>query len=345
MKTTQRHGWTPARLREHREAHGLTLEAAGERLRETATRHGLTVLAGNFQTIWGHEQGSIYPGPHYRRAYCLLYQATEPELGFRPALPGESQKAEIVISALPTPSNPAADKAAAQVIEEAFTKVSIGGIDAAESPQGLLRSRVVDAWRRRHGGGSPKPILVLVGGYAGSGKTEFSRFLSDITGWAFLDKDSLTRCIVERLLISLGGDPNDRHSDLYLKEVRPLEYRCLMETAWDNLGVGTSSILSAPFITELRDPAWFTRLENRCAAKGIDVAAIWVRCDPESMREYIEFRGAARDVWKLDNWAAYADGLDIEASPPTAHMTVDNRHGAAISLADQTREMLKRILT
>ncbi|SNT61053.1 Predicted kinase [Streptosporangium subroseum] len=345
LKTTQHQGWTPSRLREHREAHGLTLEAAGERLRQAATRHGLSVPAANFQTLWGHEQGTVFPGPHYRRAYCLLYEATEPELGFRNPLPGESQKAEIVISDLPAPADPAADNAAAHVIEEAFTKVSVGGITADGSPQALLRSRVVDAWRRRHGGGSPKPILVLVGGYAGSGKTEFSRFLSDITGWAFLDKDSLTRCIVERLLVSLGGDPNDRHSDLYLKEVRPLEYRCLMEAAWDNLNVGTSAILSAPFITELKDEAWFTRLENRCAAKGIDVAAIWVRCDPESMREYIEFRGAARDAWKLGNWERYADGLDTDTSPPTAHVTVDNRLGSAISLADQTREALKRILT
>ncbi|MEU1736071.1 AAA family ATPase [Streptosporangium sp. NPDC020145] len=344
MKTTQRPGWIPSRLREHREAHGLTLEAAGERLRQTALRHGLAVPAANFQTLWGHEQGTGYPGPHYRRAYCLLYEATEPELGFRPALPGESQKAEIVISDLPAPSNPAADDAAAQVIEETFTKVSLGDIEADGSPQALLRGRVVDAWRRRHGGGSPKPILVLVGGYAGSGKSEFSRFLSDITGWAFLDKDSLTRSIVERLLVSLGSDPNDRQSELYLKEVRPLEYRCLMETAWDNLNVGTSSILSAPFITELKDEAWFTRLENRCTAKGIDLAAIWVRCDPESMREYIEFRGAARDAWKLNNWEQYLTGIDTDNSPPTAHVTVDNRLGSAISLADQTREALKRIL-
>ncbi|MEV6986853.1 AAA family ATPase [Sphaerisporangium sp. NPDC051017] len=345
MKTTRRQGWTPAKLREHREAHGLTLEGAGDKLRETAQRHGLAVPAANFQTLWGHENGSIYPGPHYRRAYCLLYQSSEPDLGFRLPLPGESQKAEIVISELPAPADPAADTAAALVIEEAFTKVSVDGITDDGSPQAALRARVVDAWRRRHGGGDPKPILVLVGGYAGSGKTEFSRFLSDITGWAFLDKDSLTRSMAERLLVSLGSDANDRHTELYLREVRPLEYRCLMEAAWDNLNCGTSAILSAPFIAELRDEAWFTRLENRCAAKGIDVAAIWVRCDPESMREYIEFRAAARDTWKLANWEEYVAGLDVDNPPSTAHLTVDNRLGAAISLADQTRDALKRILT
>ncbi|MFG2078686.1 AAA family ATPase [Nonomuraea maritima] len=246
------------------------------------------------------------------------------------------------ISELPQPTDPASDNAAAEVIEQALVKVS-GSPTNAE--QNALLNRVVDAWRRRHGQGSPKPILTLVGGYAGSGKTEFSRFLSDITGWAFLDKDSLTRPMAERLLVSLGGDPHDRHSELYLREVRPLEYRCLMDTAFDNLKARTSAILSAPFIAELCDPDWVSRLTNRCASRGIDVAVVWVRCDVESMREYIEFRGAARDAWKLQNWETYVSALNTETSPPTAHITVDNRLGAAISLADQTRETLKRILT
>ncbi|MEV1245707.1 AAA family ATPase [Nonomuraea sp. NPDC049750] len=243
---------------------------------------------------------------------------------------------------MPAPTDPAADTAAAQVIEQTLIKVSG---TPSNGEQNALLNRVVDAWRRRHGQGSPKPILTLVGGYAGCGKTEFSRFLSDITGWAFLDKDSLTRAMVERLLVSLGGDPHDRHTELYLREVRPLEYRCLMETAFDNLKVGTSAILSAPFIAELADPDWVSRLTNRCAAKGIDVAAVWVRCDVASMREYIEFRGAPRDAWKLQNWETYVSGITTDTSPATAHITVDNRLGAAISLADQTRETLRRILS
>ncbi|WP_214107246.1 AAA family ATPase [Acrocarpospora catenulata] len=343
MKTIARPGWQPVILRQHREAHGLSLEAAGDQLRTVASRHGLAAPAANFQTLWGHERGTIYPGPHYRRAYCLMYRASEPALGFRHPLPGEEPGVENSISELPQPTDPALDNQAAQLIQQTLLQVS-----TALSPDGIqqdaLRSRVLDAWRRRHGQGSPKPILVLVGGYAGSGKTEFSRFLSDITGWAFLDKDSITRPMAERLLTSLGGDPNDRHSELYLHEVRPLGYRCLMETAWDNLDLGTSAILSAPFIAELADPDWVTRLTNRCAAKGIDVAVIWIRCDVESMREYIEFRGAGRDAWKLANWDTYTSSLNTDQSPPTAHITIDNRLGSAISLADRTRETLRRIL-
>ncbi|MFB4294839.1 AAA family ATPase, partial [Nonomuraea sp. ATR24] len=182
------------------------------------------------------------------------------------------------------------------------------------------------------------------GSSPGSGKSEFSRFLSEVTGWALLDKDSMTCAMSERLLTSLGGDPHDRHTELYLREVRPLEYRCVLETAFDNLRAGTSAILSAPFIAELNSPDWMSRLTDQCSAMGADVGVIWIRCDAASMRKHMEIRRATRDAWKLDNWAAYASSLDTDNSPSAAHISVDNRLGAATSLIDQTRHRLKRIL-
>ncbi|RYJ30541.1 putative P-loop ATPase [Streptomyces sp. L-9-10] len=69
-----RRGRRPDKLRQQREAHSLTLEGAGEQLCEVVRAAGLTVPAANFQTLWQHEQGEVYPGPYYRRAYCLLYR-------------------------------------------------------------------------------------------------------------------------------------------------------------------------------------------------------------------------------------------------------------------------------
>lgn len=342
--TKQRPGWQPLRLRERREAHGLSLEAAGDQLRQVADRADLRVAA-NFQTLWGHESGTVYPGPHYRRAYCLMYQSSEPDLGFRLPLPGEPITQEAALP-MPAPGTaPAVTEEAAVTISRGLEKVTDGTQDRDPTAGDTLKDRVVNAWRGRAlTEGLHKPVLVLVGGYAGSGKTEFARFLGDVSGWAFLDKDSLTRRLVERLLTSMGGDANDRHTDLYLNEIRPLEYKCLMDTANDNIDCGISTILAAPFITELNDEAWLNRLTNRCKAKGVEVAAVWVRCDVDSMREYIEFRDAPRDTWKLTHWDEYVQGLNTEASPPGVHLTIDNRQGAAISIADQTREALRKIL-
>lgn len=340
--TKARPGWQPAKLRERREAHGLTLEAAGDQLRQVGQRGRLNV-AGNFQTLWSHENGNVYPGPHYRRAYCLMYEASEPELGFRLPLPSE-ETGELTLP-LPAPLSPAATDDAANTISHGLDRVSDHTQDRDPTAGDALKARVVSAWRGRAMSGSiATTTLVLVGGYAGSGKTEFARFLGDVSGWAFLDKDSITRRLTERLLTSMDGDPHDRHTDLYLNEVRPLEYKCLMDTANDNIDCGISTILAAPFISELNDGAWLSRLTNRCKAKGVDVAVIWVRCDVDSMREYIEFRDAPRDAWKLANWDEYASGINTQTSPPGVHLTVDNRLGAAISIADQTREALRRVL-
>ncbi|RFU42759.1 ATP-binding protein [Actinomadura logoneensis] len=346
VATKPRPGWQPERLRERRESHGLSLEAAGDQLRRIGERHGLHI-GGDFQTLWRHENGTVYPGPHYRRAYCLMYRSTEPDLGFRLPLPGENVAEPTAAVPVPSPATePGATEEAASTITKGLDQVTDATQDRDPEAGDVLKNRVVTAWRGRAlTDGSNKPVLVLVGGYAGSGKTEFARFLGDISGWTFLDKDSLTRRLTERLLESMGGDPHDRHTSLYMDHVRPLEYKCLMDTANDNIDCGISTILAAPFIAELNDEAWLSRLTNRCRAKGVDVAAIWVRCDADSMREYIEFRDAPRDAWKLTHWEQYAEGLNTQSSPPGVHLTIDNRLGAAISIADQTREALRKILT
>ncbi|MEO3875331.1 AAA family ATPase [Nonomuraea sp. B12E4] len=243
------------------------------------------------------------------------------------------------VPALPAPAALSGDNAPRRLIEQTLLEVT--GRPANAEANTLLNG-VIGAWRRHQGRSSSKPSLTLVAGYAGSGKTEFSRFLSEITGWALIDKDTLTRPLVERLLVSLGGDPDDRHTELYLSEVRPLEYRCLMETAFDNLNAGTSAILSAPFVAELADPDWMSHLTNRCAAGGIEVAVVWVRCDAASMRKHIELRGDPRDAWKLENWDAYASALNTETAPSTVHIVVDNRLGTAINLVNEASGTLKR---
>ncbi|MEU8824529.1 AAA family ATPase [Streptomyces sp. NPDC048636] len=326
--------WKPDLLRMHREEIGLTLEDTGEKLREIAERHGFNIAA-NFQTIWGHEKGSVYPGPHYRRAYCRLYRRNEAQLGFRKALPGEDAPVESVPAPASAerklPNQPDAVRRALGSIRE--------GTDDVDSE--ALRNRVLNAWSRHTAAAiTDGPTVILVGGYAGSGKSEFAKFLGGLTGWPILDKDSLTRPLVDQLLVSLGGEAHDRSSELYREKVRPLEYRCLMEAAWDNLDCGISAILDAPFIAEFAQADWMQRFQNRCRSKRVSVATIWVECDVESMREYIEFRGAARDAWKMEAWDEYTLGLDLKFRPQGPHYVVDNRLGAAVALVDEARDVL-----
>jgi predicted kinase len=207
---------------------------------------------------------------------------------------------------------------------------------------GKLEHRLLDACQAHQRPKQEKPILILVGGYAGSGKTEFGGFLSSITGWTLLDKDMLTRPLAEGLLLSLGGDPNDRQTPLYRERVRPLEYRCLLSTAYENLMRGVSTVLTAPFVAEIADEAWLSRILNRCAERAIDMTVVWMHCDLGTMRDYLQARGAARDTWKLTAWDEYATTVDPSLRPRCDHTVVDNRLNVATSLAEQARSLVGR---
>jgi predicted kinase len=179
--------------------------------------------------------------------------------------------------------------------------------------------------------------MVVVSGFAGSGKTETGKMLAELTSWAVLDKDTMSRPFVESLLLRLTGDPHDRQSDVYLREVRPIEYQCLLKTGYENLQYGASSILSAPFIREVNDDQWLRRAHKQCVALAGRLIIVWVAADVETMRLRLIARNAERDSWKIANWEQYADSIDATMVPSSEHFLLDNSIDSAAPLADQVR--------
>jgi DNA-binding transcriptional regulator YhcF (GntR family) len=186
------------------------------------------------------------------------------------------------------------------------------------------------------------PELVLAGGYAGSGKTELGRMIARLTGWAMLDKDTITRPVVEAALEKFGIPPSDRESDTYREVVRPAEYEALMNSITENLECGVSVVATAPFISELHDQAWLDRLDAQCRALPARLTIVWVACDADSMRSYLKRRGAARDSWKLSHWENYLAVIDLGFAPPHEHVRIDNSLGSR-PLHDQARDLIARI--
>ncbi|SDY44350.1 regulatory protein, gntR family [Micromonospora pattaloongensis] len=188
-----------------------------------------------------------------------------------------------------------------------------------------------------------RPRVVLVGGYAGSGKTELGRILARETGWPMLDKDTLTRPVVEAALETLGLSPHDRESQTYLNTIRPREYEALQDAASENVQCGNSVIVTAPFIREFNDPTWMART---CAyyesAKAVPVV-VWVYCDGETMLTYVRRRGAARDAFKLADWDRYLNTINLDFRPAGQHFVVDNC-ASSRPLQEQAKELVKGIL-
>ena len=187
------------------------------------------------------------------------------------------------------------------------------------------------------------PHVILIGGYAGSGKSELGRILARETGWAILDKDTMTRPVVEAALEVIGESPNDRESEAYVKLIRPREYESLMAAAIENVSCGSSAILSAPFIREFSDDAWVSRTLASFADLGAKTTLVWVYCDADSMHMYIRHRGAARDAAKLADWPGYLSSINIDFRPPEPYILIDNC-ASGLPLQQQARDLLSAVL-
>src|SRR5262249_53771911 len=148
--------------------------------------------------------------------------------------------------------------------------------------------------------------------------------LARATGWPMLDKDTLTRPVVEAALEIAGRPLNDRETETYLSLIRPREYEATMGAAVENVECGNSVILTAPFLRELADAAWVQRRQARFAARGATVHLVWVYCDADSMLGYLRHRAAARDAYKLADWPRYLMTIDLDQRPAAPHFLIDN---------------------
>ena len=103
--------------------------------------------------------------------------------------------------------------------------------------------------------------------------------------------------------------------------------------AEDNLAVGVSAVLVAPFTMERRDPRAWEHLQRRMGGSVASARLVWLRIPADEVVRRVEQRGAARDLAKLrGDWPA---GLDLDP-PPVPHIEVDAL-GAPAVIADGRR--------
>lgn len=148
---------------------------------------------------------------------------------------------------------------------------------------------------------------VFVTGPAGSGKSSVARVLAEHFAAAYLDKDTVCTHLTETLLAAAGTDRDERDQNAYYQSVvMDLEYRTMLDLARDNLEVGRSVVLDAPFGRYLGDPRFVTETvaRHRWPAAVVPVA-VQVRVDGETARRRIEARGLARDRSKLADWNSF----------------------------------------
>jgi predicted kinase len=152
--------------------------------------------------------------------------------------------------------------------------------------------------------------LVFICGHAGTGKTTLAKRLigplMTATGnpCCLLDKDTLYGGYSSAAMKLLTGDPNDRDSPLFLQHLREPEYRCLIDTARDNLALGIGALIVAPLSREVRERKLFDRAWLGIGDE-VTIRVVWVTTAEQTARQRILERGDANDAYKLEHWDEY----------------------------------------
>jgi predicted kinase len=149
--------------------------------------------------------------------------------------------------------------------------------------------------------------IVFSIGPAGCGKSTVSREIARRLHAAYLDKDSLVTYLTEALLDLAGTDKHERdNNEYYQAHVMDWEYATLLRVAGDNLRLGTSVVIDAPFGRYLPREDF---LEQAAADYGWPAEAAWhvvrVVVDGELARRRTFARNSGRDEWKLQHWDAF----------------------------------------
>jgi predicted kinase len=163
------------------------------------------------------------------------------------------------------------------------------------------------------------PRAWIVAGPAGCGKSTLGRALARRVGAALLDQDTLTNPLVAVVASLPGTDPDDLDAPPVRDRTRDARYDALLSVARDNVDIGGSVVLVAPFTGETREQDRWASLVRRL--EPAEVVLVWVDCPGDLLWDRMAARGAARDAGKLADRAAFLAALP--GPPRVRYVRVD----------------------
>jgi predicted kinase len=164
------------------------------------------------------------------------------------------------------------------------------------------------------------PPVVLLMGWPAAGKSTVGRALARRLGAALIDQDTATAPLVAVVADLVGV--HDLDDQRLAGPTRRARYETITALAEDNLRVGIPVVLVAPFTDERRDPDAWAALDRRFRVAGGTPLLVWLQLRPATAMQRLRARGAARDLAKVADPAAFLAGLDL-IEPAGPHLTVD----------------------
>lgn len=153
--------------------------------------------------------------------------------------------------------------------------------------------------------------MILVTSPPACGKTYISKALAkQLKHVVYLDKDTLIT--LSRQIFEVAGEPYNRSSDFFEKNIRDYEYDCVVDLALEALEYDDIVLINAPFTREIRDMDYIHKLKEKLAEKQATLVIVWVETSPDIVHERMIHRNSDRDTWKLEHWDEYIAGCNFQ---------------------------------
>ncbi|MBR2175897.1 MAG: ATP-binding protein [Clostridia bacterium] len=153
--------------------------------------------------------------------------------------------------------------------------------------------------------------LIFVTSPPACGKTKLSKKLAtEIKHIVYLDKDTLIP--LSKQIFAVAGQPYNRSSDFFEKEIRDYEYEVIMDLAFEAIKYEDLVMVNAPFTQEIRDDEYIASLRAKLKEYDAKLSVVWIVTDPEVCHQRMIDRGSDRDTWKLEHWDEYLASVNFE---------------------------------
>lgn len=154
------------------------------------------------------------------------------------------------------------------------------------------------------------PTLIFLIGAAASGKSTIGKIVATEYNFCYLDKDIVCNHFTGLLLESKGYSPNERDGcPFYSDVIMSIEYKTLLDIANDNLKLGKSVILDAPFIGYFSNSHYIDELKNNYDWQNVTTLVLQVSINFDVLKERMIARANERDQWKFDHWETYIKSI------------------------------------
>lgn len=152
--------------------------------------------------------------------------------------------------------------------------------------------------------------MILVTSPPACGKTKLSKKIAtEMKHIVYLDKDSLIP--LSKQIFAVAGEPYNRSSDFFEKEIRDYEYIVTVDMALEALKYEDNVLVNAPFTREIRDMNYINDLKSKLAEVGAKLSVVWIVTDPEVCHQRMIDRASDRDTWKLEHWDEYISSVNF----------------------------------